>query len=359
MASLHFHPLRVRSLHDETDDARVIDFDVPDALAATFQHAPGQYLTLRQALAGEDLRRSYSICTTPGQGLRVAVRRVPGGVFSNWVHTALSPGQVLAVLPPQGRFGAALAAAGPKAGGRHLLFMAGGSGITPILAMLATALATEPSSRCTLIYTNRTLASTMFKEALEDLKNRYLTRLALHSVFSREGVDSPLHSGRLDRAKAADLLRLAGRVDDAFVCGPHAFNDEGEAALLAHGLAPAHIHIERFGVPPEAAPDVDPQPLPGDARAARVTVVRDGVTRTVRLLPEDHNLLSAALRAGLDLPYSCRSGMCATCRAKVVAGRVRMDRNFALEASDLAAGFVLTCQAHALSDEVVLSFDER
>lgn len=355
---LHFHPLRVRELRPEADDALVVSFDVPPDLAETFRFEPGQYLTLRtQARAeapGQDLRRSYSICAAAGEPLRVGVRRVPGGAFTTWLHGHLKVGDVLDVMPPQGRFGAAL-----QRRPHHVLAVAGGSGITPILSMLKTVLARDPQSRCTLLYGNRTAASTMFKEELEDLKNRYLARLSLHPVFSREGVDSPLHSGRLDAEKIATLLRLSGPVDEAFVCGPHALNDEAEAALRAAGLAADRIHIERFGIPPAVGEAAVHAPQAGDATTAVVTIVRDGLTRDVAFRPSDDSILAAAGRAGLDVPYSCRSGVCATCRAKVLEGRVRMDRNFALDPAEVEAGFVLTCQAHPLTERVVVSFDAR
>jgi len=199
----------------------------------------------------------------------------------------------------------------------------------------------------------------MFKEEIEDLKNRHLSRFAVHPVFSRENVDSPLNSGRLDATKIATFLRLAGHVDEAFVCGPHAMNDEVEAALLAAGIGREHVHVERFGVPPSAADAALHAPRPGDAETARITVVRDGMTREIGFGAGDDSILAAAARAGLDVPYSCRSGVCATCRAKLLDGRVRMDRNFALEPADLAAGFVLTCQAHPLTERVTVSFDDR
>ena len=354
MSGLHFHPLRVRELRPEADDAMVVGFDVPPELADTFRFEPGQYLTLRTQAGGAELRRSYSICAAQGDALRVGVRRVPGGAFTTWLHGHLKAGDLIDVMPPQGRFGAALAQRP-----RHVLAVAGGSGITPILSMLKTVLANDPQARCTLLYGNRRAASTMFKEELEDLKNRYLTRLVLHPVFSREVVDSPLHGGRLDADKIATLLRLAGPVDQAFVCGPHAMNDEAEAALKAAGVAPERIHVERFGIPPTAADATLHAPQAGDATTAVITIVRDGLSREVAFQPSDESILAAAGRAGLDVPYSCRSGVCATCRAKVLEGRVRMDRNFALEKAELDAGFVLTCQAHPLTARVVVSFDER
>jgi ring-1,2-phenylacetyl-CoA epoxidase subunit PaaE len=358
MTGLHFHPLRVREVRPDTDDAMVVSFDVPADLQDAFRFQPGQYLTLRHLQGGEDLRRSYSICAAADEGLRVGVRRVPGGTFSTWLHQSLKAGDTIEVMEPQGRFGAAL---GKGRGPRHLLCIAGGSGITPILSIVKTVLATEPGSRVTLLYGNRNAASTMFKEELEDLKNRHLTRLALHPVFSREQVDSPLNSGRLDRAKVAYFLRLVGvaTVDEAFVCGPHAFNDEAQAALHDAGLAPERIHIERFGVPPSAADAALHAPREGDATTATIRVIRDGLTREVGFQPTDESILAAASRAGMDVPFSCKSGVCATCRAKLLEGQVRMDRNFALEKEDLEAGFILTCQSHPLTDTVVVSFDHR
>ncbi len=359
MSGLHFHPLRVREVRHDTDDAVIVSFDVPEALRESFRFQPGQYLTLRHLEAGADLRRSYSICAADGEDLRVGVRRVPGGVFSTWLHGALKAGDTIDVMEPQGRFGAALAR---PSEGRHVLAIAGGSGITPILAIVKTVLAREPRSRVTLLYGNRNAASTMFKEELEDLKNRHLTRLALHPVFSREQVDSPLNTGRLDRAKVTEFLRLVGAatVDEAFVCGPHALNDEAEAALHDAGIAAERIHVERFGVPTTAAESAALHaPQAGDVTTARVAVVRDGLTREVAFTAADDSILGAAARAGMDVPYSCKSGVCATCRAKLLEGRVRMDRNFALEPADLEAGFILTCQAHPLTERVVVSFDHR
>ena len=350
MSGLHFHALRVSEVRPDADDALLLSFEVPPGLADVFRFDAGQYLTLRHG----ELRRSYSICAAPGEPLRVGVRRVPGGAFSNWLHEHLRAGDLIDVLPPQGRFGAALSRFP-----RHVLAVAGGSGITPILSLLKTALAGDATARCSLFYGNRGSASTMFKEELEDLKNRHLTRLALHLVFSREAVDAPLNSGRLDAAKMSRLMALAGSVDEAFVCGPHAMNDEVEAALLAAGMAPAHVHVERFGIPPAQDDAHLHDPRAGDPASATLVIVRDGLTREVPFGPGDSSVLAAASRAGLDVPYSCRSGVCATCRAKLIEGQVRMDRNFALGQDEIDAGFVLTCQAHPLTARVVVSFDER
>ena len=357
MSGLHFHPLRVQAVRADTDDAMVVSFDVPSDLRAQFAFQPGQYLTLRHVRDGQDLRRSYSICAAAGEGLRVGVRRVPGGAFSTWLHQSLKAGDTLEVMEPQGRFGAALSAA---THGRHVLCVAGGSGITPVLAIIKTVLANEPGSRVTLLYGNRNAASTMFKEELEDLKNRHLTRLSLFHVFSREDIDAPLASGRITPEKLAEFLGPLidpASIDDAFVCGPHGMNEGAEAALRAAGVPAARIHVERFGVPDDSP--AAHRALPGDAPQARITVLRDGLKREVEFRSGDTSILDAMTHAGMDVPYSCKSGVCSTCRARLLEGEVRMDRNFALEKSDLDAGFVLCCQAHPLTPTVLLSFDDR
>jgi len=359
--ALHFHPLRVKSVRPETEEAVVVSFDVPAELAEHFRFTQGQHLTLKEIVAGGEQRRSYSICAGPADGeLRVGVRKVPGGVFSTWINDSLKPGDTLQVMTPEGRFFVPLDASAS----RHYLAIAGGSGITPILSIMKAVLGAEPKSRFTLIYGNRKQRSTMFTEEIEDLKNRYLSRLTLHMVFSQEATDLPLYHGRLGRDKIGEFLAAlvdAGDIDHAFVCGPHGVNDEAEAALLAAGLAPERIHIERFGIPDEAGPGrgAVQAPREGDAADARVTIVRDGVSREIDFHAEQGNILDAAAAAGLEVPFSCKSGVCCTCRAKLLEGQVRMERNFALEKHEVAAGFVLTCQSHPLTERVVLSFDER
>jgi ring-1,2-phenylacetyl-CoA epoxidase subunit PaaE len=355
--SLHFHPLRVKNVEPDTDEALLVSFDVPAALRDDFRFEPGQYLTLRKEVDGIDLRRSYSICSgTDDAALRVGIRHVPGGVFSGWAHAELKAGDSIDVIAPQGHFHTPFDAAAH----RHLLGIAGGSGITPILAIMKTLLAREPGSRFTLIYGNRSQKSTMFKEELEDLKNRYLTRLSLFHVFSREDIDAPLASGRITPEKLAQiigpLVDPAG-IDLAFVCGPHGMNEGAEAALRAAGVPAECIRIERFGVPDGAA--AVHRVLPGDVPQARITVLRDGLKREVAFRVGDASILDAMCSAGMEVPYSCKSGVCSTCRARLLEGQVRMDRNFALEKSDLDAGFVLCCQAHPLTPDVVLSFDDR
>jgi len=368
--SVIFHPLRVREVLPDTAEAVVVAFDVPTELREVFSFTQGQYLTLRTEIDGADLRRSYSICAGVDDGeLRVGVRKVKGGVFSNWINEHLRPGHLISVMAPQGRFFVAI----EPAARRHHLGIAGGSGVTPILSTMKTVLAREPLSDFTLIYGNRALKSTMFKEELEDLKNKYLTRLTLHHVFSDEHTDAPLNMGVMNRDKIGEFLNTvvpASTIDHAFICGPFQMNDEAEAALLAAGVPEDRIHIERFGIAPQGAiqsPSPQAQQVgaviheakPGDAEAARITIIRDGLKREIAFTKDQPSILDAASAAGLEVPFSCTSGVCGTCRAKLVEGEVRMERNFALDKNEIANGFVLTCQAHPLTPHVVLSFDER
>jgi ring-1,2-phenylacetyl-CoA epoxidase subunit PaaE len=364
--SVLFHPLRVRAVEPDTAEAVVVSFDVPPPLRELFSFTQGQYLTLRSEVDGQDLRRSYSICAGVDDGeLRVGVRKVRGGVFSNWINSELRAGDTLSVMAPQGRFFVSLDAALK----RHHVGIAGGSGITPILSTMKTVLAREPLSRFTLIYGNRLLNSTMFKEEIEDLKNRYMTRLVLQHVFSDEHTDAPLNHGVMNREKIGAFLSSvlpAGQIDQVYICGPFQMNDEAEAALLAAGVPPERIHIERFGVAQAAGVPVGTsvgavvhEAQPGDAALAKITIIRDGLQREIDFVKGQPSILDAASAAGLEVPYSCTSGVCGTCRAKVMEGEVRMERNFALDKKEVASGFILTCQAHPLTDRVVLSFDER
>jgi ring-1,2-phenylacetyl-CoA epoxidase subunit PaaE len=356
-----FHPLRVRAVQPDTPEAVIVSFDVPEDLRPVFGFTQGQYLTLRKEIEGQDLRRSYSICAGVDDGeLRVGVRKVRGGVFSNWINEQLKPGDTISVMAPQGRFFVPLDAQAR----RHHVGIAGGSGITPILSIMKTVLAREPASEFNLIYGNRSLRSAMFKEELEDLKDRYMTRLTLHHVFSDEHTDAPINMGLMNRDKIGDFLRTllpASEIAHVYICGPFQMNDEAEAALLAAGVPEDRIHIERFGIAQQAGTvgAVVHEARPGDAEQARVTIIRDGMKREILFFKDQPSILDCASAAGLEVPFSCTSGVCGTCRAKVIEGDVRMDRNFALDKNDVAAGFVLTCQAHPMTERVVLSFDER
>jgi ring-1,2-phenylacetyl-CoA epoxidase subunit PaaE len=353
--SIAFHPLRVASLRTDAD-ALVVGFDVPEALRATFAFSAGQYLTLRAMVDGEDLRRSYSICSALDDGaLRVGIRLLPGGAFSGWAAQALQVGRTLEVLPPQGHFFVPLDAAAR----RHVLFIAAGSGITPMLSLIKTMLTREPHARCTLIYGNRRLASTMFREELDDLKNRHLARLSIHHVFSRESQDASLFNGRLDAHRIETFLHTlvpAATVDEAFVCGPAGMIDDAVTALEAAGIAPQHVHVERFGdVNAATAHHVEAR----DTDHAQVTLVIDGLGRDVEFRLSDPSILDAARRSGLDVPYACKAGVCSTCKGKLLEGEVRMDRNFALTPAEVAQGFVLCCQSHPLTSKVVITLDQR
>ena len=353
--TLQFYPLSVKSVARDAD-ALIVGFDVPEPLRDTFAFTQGQYLTLRADVDGEDLRRSYSICSGVDDGsLRVGIRLLPGGLFSGWAAGHLQAGTTLQVLPPQGRFNIPL---DPHAH-RHVLLIAAGSGITPMLSLIRTMLACEPHTRCTLVYGNRKLASTMFREELEDLKDRYLTRFTLHHVFSREAQDAPLFNGRLDEARIGSFLRTlvpAGSVDEAFVCGPAGMIDAAVAALAAAGVANDHVHVERFGdVNAASAHHVEER----DADHAQVTLVIDGLERAVEFRISDPSILEAARRTGLDVPYSCKAGVCSTCKGRLLEGQVRMDRNFALTPAEVEAGFVLCCQSHPLTERVVITLDQR
>jgi ring-1,2-phenylacetyl-CoA epoxidase subunit PaaE len=351
-----FHSLRIAEVRRETPESVSLRFEVPAALAADYAFVQGQHLTLRTDLGGEDVRRSYSICAGVDDGeLRVAIKRVAGGVFSTWAHEQLAAGDTIDVMTPHGGFHTPLDPDHRK----HYVAFAAGSGITPVLSLAKTTLAREPRSRFTLVYGNRRLQDVMFHEALEDLKDRFVQRFTLYNVFSREFQDVDLFNGRLDARKVrafTDTLLPAETIDEAFVCGPGAMIDDVEAALLTVGMDGSRVHVERFGVP-SGSPATHVEP--GDAALARITVVLDGTRREIEYHDADGTVLDAALKAGLNLPYSCKGGMCCTCRAKLLEGEVRMDKNYSLERADLEAGFVLTCQSHPLTETVVVSFDER
>ncbi|MEN0061255.1 MAG: 1,2-phenylacetyl-CoA epoxidase subunit PaaE [Myxococcota bacterium] len=346
-----FHPLTLAEVRRETDEAVSIGFDVPEALRETYRFVPGQYLTLRATIDGEDVRRTYSICSEPGEPLRVAIKQVPGGRFSTFANQRLAKGEVLQVLPPQGKF---TVAARPQTARHHVAFAAG-SGITPIMSLLKTLLRQEPESRFTLCFGNRGVRSILFRDELCDLKNRYLNRLAIHHFLSRERQGTPLYDGRLDRPRIERLLDTVlppQQIDTVMICGPGEMIDETEAALVARGFPATAIVTERFGVPVRAA-RVEPQ----SDHAFRAEITLDGV-RTRVAGQAGETVLDAAIRAGLDLPFACRGGVCSTCRARLVAGQIQHAVNYALEPWELEAGFVLSCQAHPQSSHIEIDFDQ-
>ncbi|MCS6809808.1 MAG: 1,2-phenylacetyl-CoA epoxidase subunit PaaE [Tepidimonas sp.] len=365
MSVPRFHPLPIKRVSPEAGGAVSITFEVPAALRETFAFEPGQYLTVRALLDGEELRRNYSICSPRSRlqragELDIGIKPVVGGRFSNWAVRSLQPGQTLEVMPPQGRF----TVQRPRA--LHRVGFAAGSGITPILSIVASTLEEQPQSKFTLVYGNRRTASIMFNEALQDLKDRYPDRFTMIHVLSRQAQEVDLLQGRLDAAKVRaimDALLPAASMDEVFICGPEAMIQATEQTLLAAGVPPQRIHTERFTTDAAQAAKVQADVDAAEARraahaAAQAIVVLDGKQHEVPI-GAGEAVLDAALEAGLDLPYSCKGGVCSTCRAKVLEGRVTMERNFGLTDAEVAAGFVLTCQARACTPKLVLSFDER
>lgn len=350
-----FHPLKVSDVTALTDDAVCISFDVPSGLAADYDFVQGQHLTIKTSLAGDDVRRSYSICSPAKSGrLRIGVKVLPGGHFSGFAAGDLKVGDELEVMTPTGRFNTPLDPADAK----HYCAIAAGSGITPILSIVATTLEQEPQSRVTLIFANRTSRSVMFLEELEDLKDRYRGRFHLIHVLSREAQDAELLSGRLDAArltKINETLVPVETVDDWFLCGPYDMVIDLREALVAQGVSARHVHSELFHV--ETTPPVRRDSEADVGEGADVTINLDGRRSMFRLGGNDVPVLEAALRVRADAPFACRGGVCGTCRAKLVEGKVAMDTNYALEPEEIERGYVLTCQSHPTTDKVVLDFD--
>jgi ring-1,2-phenylacetyl-CoA epoxidase subunit PaaE len=355
-----FHPLRVASIERLTDDAVAVTFDVPPELREQFRFRAGQHVSIRSPVAGDEVRRNYSICApaTGDQRLRIGVKRIPHGVFSSYVAERLRPGDVLDIMTPTGSFSTALHPGQRKRYGA----IAAGSGITPVLSILSTALEVEPESTAVLVYVNRTTLGIMFLEDLEDLKNRYPDRFQLIHVLDEESLDVEILSGRLDAdrlGRILDHLVLPEDVDEWFLCGPLPMTDVAREVLLGYGTDDQHIHRELFFVgPPPAAGSRAEVPAADHETGAEVTVLLDGRSQTF-VLPEDGaSILDATLRYRADAPFACKNGVCGTCRAKVVEGKVRMDANYALEPVDVAAGYALACQSHPAADRVVLDFDQ-
>lgn len=350
-----FHPLPVAAIDRLTDDAVAVTFDVPDDLRAAFDYQAGQYLTLRRPGDDSDVRRSYSICAPATTGrLRVGVKKLPGGALSEWVHDGLRIGDLMEVMTPYGTFTTDMA---PTRTRRYAAFAAG-SGITPVLSLAATALEVEPQSRFTLFYGNRTSSSVMFLEELADLKDAYPDRFQLVHVLSREPGDVDLFSGRLDDERIGrllDALLPPDLVDEWFLCGPLGMVESAQRVLTGHGVPRERIRTEIFFAgPPLPTPEASPD---GDADASEVTVLLDGRASTVAVPRHGRSVLESALTVRSELPFACKGGVCSTCRARIVEGEVRMDRNYALEPEELDAGYVLTCQSHPVTDRVTVDYD--
>ncbi|WP_137174779.1 1,2-phenylacetyl-CoA epoxidase subunit PaaE [Massilia sp. HP4] len=352
-----FYPLTVSKVKHETRDAIAVTFDVPPELKDTFAYRQGQYLTLRTTIDGEDVRRSYSICSAVQDAqLRVAIKRCSGGLFSGWANEHLQPGITLDVMPPSGNFNVPLDATSS----RHYLAFAAGSGITPILSIVKTTLQAEPESRFTIVYGNRASSSVIFRDELTDLKDQYMGRLRLVYVMSREQQDIELFNGRITEEKCGQFLRHwidIKDIDIAFICGPEDMMHGVSRSLQGAGLAKEQIRIELFAA---SAPTRErkPRAVASEARnLTEVTVIMDGNAASFTMDKDKESLLDAGLRAGLDMRYSCKGGVCSTCRCKVLDGEVEMDVNYALEDYEVARGFVLSCQSFPVTDKVVVDFD--
>jgi len=356
--SAAFHTLHIADIVPETAEAKSIRFDVPEALRDTFAFRPGQHLTLKADIDGEDVRRNYSLCVAPQDGeLKVTVKRIAGGIFSNWANDNLAPGDALEVMPPHGSFTWAFR---PDAR-NHYAGFAGGSGITPVMSLLKTALLTEPASRFTLFYGNRDSQSVIFLEQLAALKNRFMDRLQVHHFLAEEAEEIELFNGMLDRTKCDLILGSLiepGEIDAFFICGPGPMMDAAEAALVDAGVPADRILIERFTAGrPSAAFAAQMQQLQSQAAGLSMMVTLDGRARRVPFDAGAGNILDSARLAGMPAPYACKAGVCATCRARVTKGEVEMAARYGLTDEEIAAGYVLTCQSVPKDADVEVDYD--
>ncbi|MDB5856112.1 MAG: phenylacetic acid degradation protein [Herminiimonas sp.] len=357
-AMSRFHSIAVAKVDHQTRDTIVVSFDVPADLRDTFHFVQGQHLTLRTDIDGHDVRRSYSICSAvQDRDLRIAIKRSPGGVFSNWANDHMKRGMSIAVMPPMGHFNTPLQAEQS----RHYLGFAAGSGITPLLSIIKTTLLAEPMSRFTLLYGNRATSSVIFREELADLKDTYLERFKLVYVMSREQQDIELFNGRITAEKCEALFQHWINLDDvdlAFICGPEQMMHAVAATLEKHGMPKEKIKIELFAA---SIPKHEHHPRPASVLGTglcEVTVIMDGRSASFAMEKDKESVLDAGLRQGLDLRYACKGGVCATCRCKVVEGEVEMDANHALEDYEIARGFVLSCQSFPVTEKLVVDFDQ-
>jgi ring-1,2-phenylacetyl-CoA epoxidase subunit PaaE len=354
-----FNSLSVADIRRETDDATSVAFAVPKNLAEAYHFTQGQYLTLRAEVNGEDLRRPYSVCVSPEEKeLRVCVKKLPGGRFSTFVNEKLSIGDQIDVLPPMGRFFVPV----DEGSKRRYLGIAGGSGITPVISILKTVLAREPGAEFTLLYGNRDRGSIIFRDQLADLKDRYMGRLRLFHILSDELPEMPIYGGIMDQAKVSHLVSELidpDTIDQVFICGPGPMMDGAQAALDAIGVAAEKIKVESFGNRPVAQASAAPAPnKPAlDVPSAKVEIMLNGDRTEISVPMQGRAVLDAALDAKLDLPYACKGGVCCTCKAKLLEGKVSMDINYGLEPEEIKAGYILTCQSHPLTEKLVIDYD--
>lgn len=357
--AVHFHPLTITNIYKETDDCVIIGFDIPAPLKETFAYTQGQNITLRKMIDGEEVRRSYSICSAPFEKrLCIAVKKVNNGKFSAYANAYLQTGDTIDVLPPTGRFYTPL----NKASKKNYLAFAAGSGITPIISIIKTTLVTEPASSFTLVYGNRSRRSIIFFETLAGLKNKYPERFNLINILSREKMEAAINAGKINAAKLTELKKLVEykTMDEIFICGPQEMLLSVTEFLSSVGVGEKQIHFELFNTPDSRQPPNLQLPITENTGAkSKVTIQLDGRSFDFELACNSESILDAALKLGADLPYACKGGVCCTCRARLTEGQVKMDVNYSLESDELAKGFILTCQSHPLTEKVVIDFDSR
>lgn len=358
--SIHFHKLLIKEVRRETPDCVSVLFDMPEAMRESFRFREGQSLTMRTMIDGEEVRRTYSICSAPMENeWRVAIKKVEGGLFSSLANEHLRAGDTLEVMQPVGKFHVPLNATNKK----NYLAFAAGSGITPVISIIKTVLHAEPQSRFTLVYGNRNRASIIFFEELEAIKNRYLDRFNFINILSRERTDTGIHFGRIDKEKLIDLERLIdySKMHEVFICGPEEMIFTVKGFLEGKGLEARSIHFELFTTPGQKTTVRKSTEEKDDAGPrSKITVKLDGRTFSFDLsMTGNVSILDAALGQGADLPYACKGGVCCTCKAKLLEGEVAMDVHWGLEQEEIEEGFILTCQSHPVTEKVVVDFDER
>lgn len=355
-----FYSLKIKKIHKETPDCVAVSLEVPDELKNTFQYKQGQYLTFKRTDEKEELRRSYSICSSPVEGeWKVAIKRVPEGKFSTHANTFWKAGETIEVMPPQGRFFTEL----NKENEKSYLMFAAGSGITPVLSIIKTVLYTEPKSNVTLIYGNKGRHSIIFKEEIEALKNKFVERLSVHHILSREQGDTDMLFGRIDKEKTKLILQKImepDQIDECFICGPEEMIKAVSETLEEAKVDKKKIHFELFTTAESKKNNryADKKPKDEHEKKSKVTIKLDGAVSKMEMSYYGQTILEAALDNGADLPYSCKGGMCSTCRAKLLKGKVEMEANYSLEPDEVAAGYILTCQAHPLTEELEVDFDQ-
>lgn len=351
-----FHPLQVIDIKHETEDAVSIAFSIPDTLTEAFSFYAGQYITIKANINGEEVRRSYSICAAPHEkSLRVAIKRVENGIFSTWATNDLKIGDTLEVMTPSGNFKLVPSVTNQKS---YVLFAAG-SGITPILSIIKTILIEEPLSEVTLFYGNKGFSSIIFREELEALKNSFMKQFRLIHILSRESLGNVIQKGRIDDEKVSKLCSgflNPSAIDEVYVCGPEAMIHAVKNGLNAFGVPEKQIHFELFGT--GYVKQEKKEIAISDIVASKVTIILDDDRYELKLDSNGKNILEAGYEAGADLPYACKGGVCCTCKAKIIEGTATMDINYALEKEEVEAGYILTCQAHPTSSNLIISFDE-